>query len=238
MKPKDCVFFDHVDSKGYLSDDYKLFFMPYSEERIDPEHVKRCCELSYSVIDTDIVCLELCSGNGHWLIEKALKYPNIHWIAVEKKWSCVKKILSKMHNHNVTNITIFCTDAQLIYESIPKAYIHDVFINFPDPWPKAKHAKHRIVGDALLQHLPTFLKDHGRLVFATDDSDNAQRTRDRIQESGEFTDVSTHSYFNDIHKRYGDSTFRDLWLSHGKEIHYVIHQKQTHKGELNEPLYI
>ena len=122
-----------------------------------------------------------------------------------------------MHNHNVTNITIFCTDAQLIYESIPKAYIHDVFINFPDPWPKAKHAKHRIVGDALLQHLPTFLKDHGRLVFATDDSDNAQRTRDRIQESGEFTDVSTHSYFNDIHKRYGDSTFRDLWMSHGKE---------------------
>ena len=50
--------------------------------------------------------VEYCSGNGEWVIERALSHPGLNWIAVEKKFNRVRKIHSKSHNHGLKNLSI------------------------------------------------------------------------------------------------------------------------------------
>jgi tRNA (guanine-N7-)-methyltransferase len=86
--------------------------------------------------------VEYCTGNGAWIIEKALANPDRNWVAVEVQFERVRKIWSKMCNEKITNLFIVCGEA-LTYTRfyVPSHSFSAAYINFPDPWPKEKHAK-------------------------------------------------------------------------------------------------
>src|SRR5579863_3755958 len=86
--------------------------------------------------------VEYCSGNGAWIVEKALKDPSRNWVAVEMQFERVRKIWSKIHNLNLKNLLVVCGEALTFTRYyVPKGSFAAAYVNFPDPWPKAKHAK-------------------------------------------------------------------------------------------------
>ena len=96
--------------------------------------------------NTNPIFLEYCSGNGEWIIEKAKKFININWIAVEYSFDRARKIFVKKHNENIENLFIVFGEALIFTKCYLKdSFIDHVFINFPDPWPKTKHKKNRLV---------------------------------------------------------------------------------------------
>ena len=85
------------------------------------------------------VHIEYCSGNGAWIVEKALKHPEIHFVAVEKRFERVRKLWSKMHNLKLSNLFVVCGEALTFTQNyLSSESIEKIFVNFPDPWPKRR----------------------------------------------------------------------------------------------------
>ena len=81
----------------------------------------------------------------------------------------VVKLLGEIERRGLANIRIFADDARLLLAALPPRSIGRVFILFPDPWPKARHHKRRLVAPATLDRLAEIMTDGAELRLATDD---------------------------------------------------------------------
>lgn len=81
----------------------------------------------------------------------------------------VVKLLGSIENGGLGNVRIFRDDARLLVDSLPEASIARAFILFPDPWPKTRHNKRRIVSAPVIAGLAHALADNAELRIATDD---------------------------------------------------------------------
>lgn len=114
--------------------------------------------------------VEYCSGNGAWIAAKALQDPNTNWVAVEKQFERACKIWSKLKNYQLDNLLVICGEGLAVTRHyFPSHTIQEVFVNFPDPWPKRRHAKHRIIQPPFIQEVERILQVGGKLTLVTDD---------------------------------------------------------------------
>ena len=86
--------------------------------------------------------LEIGMGKGNFIIDMALKNPNINFIGLEKYDSIVCRALEKLEDKEISNLKIMCIDALALGDIFDKE-IETIYLNFSDPWPKTRHAKRR-----------------------------------------------------------------------------------------------
>jgi tRNA (guanine-N7-)-methyltransferase len=195
-------------------------------------YVPGCCE-SYdswtfpgwnAIFSNDqSVHLEYCSGNGDWIVEKARAEPEKNWVAVEKRFDRVQKIWSKMRNAQLDNLFICCGEAHLVTRLyLPDASLEAVYINFPDPWPKQRHAKHRLTTSPFIEQLRRTLVPDGTLTFVTDDEPYAESFLAQMEDEAGFA----FQFAVDDLPGYGGSWFEHLWRGKGKEICYTRFAKE------------
>lgn len=112
---------------------------------------------------------ELGSGHGHFLTAYAQAHPQELCIGVDIIGERVERALRKRDRAKLGNLAFFHTEGRLFLETLPDhARARRVFILFPDPWPKARHHKHRIIQPRFLDQLATRSTEDCRLYFRTD----------------------------------------------------------------------
>ncbi|MCE2716776.1 MAG: tRNA (guanosine(46)-N7)-methyltransferase TrmB [Pseudomonadota bacterium] len=114
------------------------------------------------------VLFEIGFGSGENLIHQAQKYPNILCIGCEPFINGVAALLNKIEEEKIENIKIFADDARLLLYALPNQLISKAFILFPDPWPKKRHHKRRIISMETLSLLRQKMQNGGQLTIATD----------------------------------------------------------------------
>ncbi len=114
------------------------------------------------------IYLEIGMGKGKFLIEHALKNPNINYIGLEKSLSILLKAARNIEEHNLNNLKILNVDAEELAELFSEASIDTIFLNFSDPWPKTKHHKRRLTAESFLNIYKYLLKEDGVIEFKTD----------------------------------------------------------------------
>ena len=114
-------------------------------------------------------CLEIGFGGGEHLAWQAAANPRTGIIGCEPFMNGVVKLLSRIRDGDLQNVRLYRDDARLLVERLSENSLGRAFILFPDPWPKARHHKRRIVSDEVLGHLARALKDDAELRIATDD---------------------------------------------------------------------
>lgn len=134
-------------------------------------------------VEVNEVYLEIGFGDGQHLAGQALKNPNIGFIGAEVFKNGVANLLTLLTGIKITadlpedirllpersdNIRIFDDDVRLLLSSIPDDFIDKIFLLFPDPWPKKRHANRRFVNKENLKELARILKKGGILRVATD----------------------------------------------------------------------
>lgn len=165
--------------------------------------------------------IEYCSGNGAWVAAKAQQDPSCNWVAIEKKWMRVKKIWSKMKNLQLNQLLIVCGEGyQVTKHYFPSDTVEEIFINFPDPWPKTRHFKHRIIQQSFLMEMERILKKGGKWTFVTDDEEYSEWLLKEIKRYSVFTPAYKEPYYVTEFEGYGTSYFEDLWREQGKIIRY------------------
>lgn len=117
----------------------------------------------------DDIWLEVGFGSGEHLAEQARRRPDIGFIGAEVFVNGVAALLGQIERLGLTNLRVFDDDVRLLLTRLPDACIGRMFLLFPDPWPKTRHAKRRFVGPANLPVLARLLADDAELRIATDD---------------------------------------------------------------------
>lgn len=115
------------------------------------------------------VWLEIGFGGGEHLAAQARAHPENGMIGCEPYVNGVAALLARIEAENIANIRILPSDARDLLDALPDACIGRAFILFPDPWPKARHARRRLVAPETLDALARILKNGAELRLATDD---------------------------------------------------------------------
>jgi len=112
--------------------------------------------------------MEIGFGAGEHLAAQAKAHPDVGIVGCEPFINGVAKLLSQIDENGSENVRVHADDARDIFPDIPDGTLDRVFILFPDPWPKAKHHKRRLIQTPLLDDLARMLKDGGEFRFASD----------------------------------------------------------------------
>ncbi len=112
--------------------------------------------------------LEIGFGSGEHLITQAQRHPDINFIGIEPYLNGMAKALCAVEDHNLGNVRLVRDDARIVLERFPDASLDRVFILFPDPWPKKRHLKRRLISPEFVTELARLIRPGGRLRFASD----------------------------------------------------------------------
>ena len=112
--------------------------------------------------------LEIGFGGGEHMAEQAARRPDVLVLGAEPFLNGAASALRHIDERGLANVRLHVGDARDLAARLPDASVARVFILFPDPWPKARHHKRRLVQPEFAGELARVLKPGGRLRFATD----------------------------------------------------------------------
>jgi tRNA (guanine-N7-)-methyltransferase len=119
--------------------------------------------------NTNPVILEIGSGKGRFLISTAMERPDVNLIGVEKSLHYHRLIRDRVMKRHLTNVRLINHDAFLVMrDMIPAASVAEVHVYFPDPWPRAKQQKRRIIRPEALAEMRRVLVEGGSGIYVTD----------------------------------------------------------------------
>ncbi len=119
----------------------------------------------------DEVWLEIGFGGGEHLAAQAEAHPGVGIIGAEPFIAGMAKLLGKIDETGIRNVRLYTDDARDILAALPDAALSKVFILFPDPWPKTRHHKRRLIQKDMLDALARAMKPGAELRFASDAED-------------------------------------------------------------------
>ena len=137
-------------------------------------------------------------GKGDFIIENAKKYPNINFIGIEKFDSVIVRAVQKLENEEIPNLKLIKIDANEIDDIFDKE-ISVIYLNFSDPWPKARHAKRRLSSEIFLNKYDSVFIDKKRIIMKTDNRKLFEYSIKSFTDYGyKIEDISLNLYEDDI----------------------------------------
>lgn len=175
--------------------------------------------------------LEIGSGKGRFITSSASQNPDALFLAAEGLASVIIRGMVKSREMELDNIRFITTYINDMERDFAEGELDGIFMNFSDPWPKARHAKRRLTHkDRLLQYLKA-LKPGGFIRFKTDNDDLFDFTLEQIEECMELASFDVTGLTRDLHaSEFGKispmTEYEEKFSSQGKNINYVSIRKQ------------
>jgi len=176
------------------------------------------------------VWLEIGFGNGEALHRMAREHPDVDFVGVEVHRPGIGRLLRSVEEDGLANVRVFRGDAtELLRDRVGEAALSRVLAFFPDPWPKKRHHKRRIVQPAFVDEIARVLEPGGILHLATDWEDYAWHMREVLDASADFENTTVgwadrpeyrpRTHFEQRGERKGhdvhDLIYRRLEVNHG-----------------------
>jgi tRNA (guanine-N7-)-methyltransferase len=115
------------------------------------------------------VVLEIGSGKGRFLISSAMEQPDVNFLGVEKSLHYHRVIDERVRKRHLTNVRLINHDAFLVVrDMLPDASLREIHIYFPDPWPRKRNQKRRIIRAEVLEQFRRVLVEGGSGIYVTD----------------------------------------------------------------------
>ncbi len=143
--------------------------------------------------DYEKIILEIGFGNGENTSFLASKNPNALIVASEVYLSGIGSLLNNIANNSLKNIKIFDQDVRELLFKLPNKIFDEIYIICPDPWPKARHHKRRLIKHDFLKILAKVLKKNGTAYISTDWENYAESIEEELEKTKDqfsFTQIS------------------------------------------------
>ena len=177
------------------------------------------------------IILEIGFGNGESLVEMASKHPDFQYLGIDVYVSGVGHLMLMLERRGIQNVKIFSDDALGILEHrIADNALTGVNLFFPDPWPKRKHHKRRLVTPYFAELIAQKLKKKGLFHVATDWKHYANQINSVISKSGSFIDVSKECRLQHIVRDRPQTKFERRGVRLGHKVWNLMF-------EMKEPSY-
>ena len=165
--------------------------------------------------------LEIGFGNAENIIFQAINNPSYLFIGSEVYMSGIGTLVSSIKENNINNIKIFSDDIRLLLDQSPKKVFDSVIIICPDPWPKEKHHKRRLINKSFLKMVYDFMKDDSNVYISTDWENYAESISDLFEKNKLFKSSSNKSFQKDSlskFERRGKDEGRELFEFNYKKV--------------------
>mgnify|MGYP005682895695 FL=1 len=165
--------------------------------------------------------LEIGFGNAENIIFQAINNPGYLFIGSEVYMSGIGTLVSSIKENNINNIKIFSDDIRLLLDQSPKKVFDSVIIICPDPWPKEKHHKRRLINKSFLDMVYDFMKDDSNIYISTDWENYAESISELFVKNKLFKPSSNKSFQKDSlskFERRGKDEGRELFEFNYKKV--------------------
>ena len=182
------------------------------------------------------LALEIGCGIGDFIVQTATVHPDWNFIAIDFYNKGCWKTCRRIDKAGLTNVRVLRVEArQFIAESTPKGAFTAVYINCPDPWPKNKHRKRRLVNRQFLEFLREYMVPGADFYFATDFEDYGIDVAATIAGMEGFANCLAPDLYRHELAGYYLSKYMNKFMAMGKRI-YFVHYRKTPQYGLHEQL--
>lgn len=169
---------------------------------------------------------EIGFGMGDSLLQMAQHNPNIDYVGIEVHQPGIGALLAAIQQHDINNIRLLHGDAATLLPAHFAPNTWDGFhIFFPDPWPKKRHHKRRLLQQPFLSLLQRQLKPNGHLHIATDWQDYAEATLTLLQHMPGFINQTNHNTFLPRPAWRPETKFEKRGIRHGHDLWDLLFKK-------------
>jgi len=155
-----------------------------ADQEIDPSNIFDSNKKKFA--------LEIGFGAGEHLANIAALHNDIGFIGCEPFVNGVASLLAHIDKMQLNNVRIFNNDARLLLDKLPPSCFDHIYILFPDPWPKARHHKKRLITHDMLDKIARIAKKNAVLRIATDHTNYAEWITQHINQRSDFhTNITT-----------------------------------------------
>lgn len=173
--------------------------------------------------NTNPLCVEIGSGKGFFLTQMALRHPEWNFVAIEGGPDIAIRILQKAKELDLRNlrvIPVFVNDAR---DFFAEGEVSQIYVNFCDPWPKARHAKRRLVFRGKLEAYKVIVAQGAKLAFRTDNDELFEFGLEEFEAAGLRPEIVTRDlHAEDFFASMIPTEYETKFAESGKNINYAL----------------
>lgn len=176
--------------------------------------------------------IEIGMGKGKFLLTQAKENPNINYIGLERYTSVLFRALERLDNEeeyqNISNVRFICMDAKNLPEVFSVGEIDKIYLNFSDPWPKARHVKRRLTSRQYFERYDKVLAFDGVVEFKTDNRELFEFSLEQVELAGWILLAKTFDLHHDPTLKRGNvmTEYEEKFSELGHPIHKLIAMRQ------------
>lgn len=178
--------------------------------------------------------LEIGFGMGDFLIEMAVREPHSNFVGIDFSQDGIRKILARINNLQLKNIRVVYGDVR---EKIPLLFkdgeLDTVYINFPDPWPRKRHFKRRLIKPGLVSLIAQKLAPDGYVHLATDSESYALEMLEYF--NAELQNSNRESGFLEDYRNLPKTKYEKSFIYAGDRIHYLEYFRLGPDAKIQNP---
>ncbi|MGA1863353.1 tRNA (guanosine(46)-N7)-methyltransferase TrmB [Deferribacter thermophilus] len=171
------------------------------------------------------VNVEIGIGNGEFIVHYAQKWPNENFLGFEVVKKVIRKAINRVEKNNLKNVKLIHFDAKFFISIFEDNSVKRFFVNFPDPWPKKKHHKRRLLKPEFLKLLSDKLIKNGELFIATDHEDYKNEIVENLILCGKFKSIWNTWYKEELIDYFPTKYYRKFASKTGVYFFHLKNEK-------------
>ena len=173
------------------------------------------------------VDIEIGFGKCGFLLEIAAQHPTTNFVGIESSRKYYRKGITKVQRAGLNNVKLLWGEAFHIFKRyVPDHSVANIYINFPDPWPKKRHAKRRLLQAELVSLLASKLYPAGCLEIATDIESYLNQIQEIFLANAMYAMVYSHTSTHHGSVRTYCSDYEVMFPQEGKTIYYIKYKRK------------
>jgi len=172
------------------------------------------------------IALEIGCGIGDFVAKTALGKPEQNFIAIDYYNKGCDSTCRRLERDGVTNVRVLRVEArEFITGQIPENSLSALYINCPDPWPKKRHRKRRLVNSAFMEFMRGYLRPGADFFFATDFEDYGEDVAAFMAQQEGYANMLAPDLSRHDLDEYHRSKYMLKFMAEGKKIHFVHYRR-------------
>jgi tRNA (guanine-N7-)-methyltransferase len=204
--------------------------IPGPDRRVDPEEVREkgwAALFAQDLAAPFALVVELGFGRGEFLLDLAARAPGVAHVGVEVSHKRVLKLARRLARLPLGNVRLVCATAELaVRELLASASVTACWINFPDPWPKKRHHRRRLIQAPFVRALAERLAPGGELHVATDHVEYAEQVAAVLAAEPRLENLFAPAPFVSEVPGRMRTAYELEWRAEGRPLHFFDYRRR------------
>ncbi len=171
--------------------------------------------------------VEVGFGEGEFLLGMAGRRPDMRYVGIERFAEGHRKLVKRARIEGLNNVLTLVGDAYIILNlAFENGALRSVTVNFPDPWPKARHARRRLYTEEFFRIAARKLEPGGTLFLATDDRPYARQALDALARVPALESTHPNQFWLERSPYPVQTRYETRWIKEGRPLHYFVYTRK------------